>query len=1098
MSRSRRRSNRRRDRAPTPPPISSAFPSVLPLSEPSDAGGEDESAASGPRLRAQTLGAARVLWGPQLITPTFGLQFALLVRLLHTSGHRVPRADIFPELWPGQPEARQRGNLRQLLYKLRTMGMAVSQTDDDVILDKSQVDAVFCVDRSVEHFDRDVTRGDEPFGLWLPGYQGPGTAYERWLSVTRDVVHADVRRVLVTQLRRRRERGDWTGAEVLSRWLLQFDPLNEDATLTIAECVMMSGAKAEAVAILDRYLEELGPDAGDIKLPASQLRRRFTEPSARRRPSLAATERHFVGRETEMAELTMQLRRARWHDGSAVLLHGPAGIGKTRLCTELGKVAQIEGYREVTIECRESDQHRPLGAVMEILPELMSYPGALGCSPESLTVLRRLVGGDPTEQTNEHEKESTTPVVAERVAEDIDSVLRSLRSHTIRNALVDLVGALSDDRPIYLQIEDLQWVDDTTWDILTDLIKRVGQTRLMILATSRYSTIREGSPRSVPTRLIVRRLEPLALEACQKLTKAIGSDLAADFNPEIEEWIISNSGGTPLLLRALVEHWVITGDAAGVPPTLASVIDQRLDRLPPVALRALQLIGILGRNASLERIRSILGLPTHDVVEALERLEESGCLAKGDASLVVTHDVVARAASRRLSRIGEATLRLAAANHYEQECRDREEKARLLDALENFSLVGSQSDIAAFLLRNERDLLELGAPIAVLAPINQVFNDDASQPALSINRLRNRLELEAGEYRRALGGAAGTIDLADIGMRSSDIGVDDVLTYADSAHRADPIVDRDHLASLCASVAEDDQLPRETRLRASAIGITICANTCDSATAARCYSPVASQSTRQPFADAEIRSALLYHAIFGDLSVASKLAKSIIEAATKLRPSTQVAIDYGRAAFTFRLCGEFELARSSFLKQFEISNQLRTPRLAEFPAWQLALIALDAGDMHALAYWNGEIDRLMSSDFDPIAGSFLVAHKARCEIEAGRPETAKRYLDAARNGQPRFPTAKATAYLVALEIGIALAEKAGPPNRALVESAIEKHRLTASYGTSDYLTSVLCTALVRSNEHQLAASLLRRYLCEQRRERGSLPLFLRAVEDLVG
>jgi len=1097
MSRSRRRSNRRRDRAPTPPAISSAFPSVLPPSDPADSGVADGPATSGPQLRAQTLGAARVLWGPQLITPTFGLQFALLVRLLHTPGHRVPRADLFPELWPGQPDARQRGNLRQLLYKLRTMGMGVSQNDDDVLLDRAQVESVFCVDRSVEHFDRDVTRGDEPFGLWLPGYQGPGAAYERWLSVTRDVVHADVRRVLVTQLRRRRERGDWTGAEVLSRWLLQFDPLNEDATLTIAECVMMSGAKAEAVAILDRYLEELGPDAGDIRLPASQLRRRFTEPSARRRPSLAATERHFVGRETEMAELTMQLRRARWHDGSAVLLHGPAGIGKTRLCTELGKVAQIEGYREVTIECRESDQHRPLGAVMEILPELMSYPGALGCSPESLTVLRRLVGGDVVEQSTDPDEDATTPVIPERATEDFDSVIRSMRSHTIRNAFVDLVGALSDDRPIYLQIEDLQWVDDTTWDILTDLIKRVTQTRLMLVATSRYSTVREGSPRSIPTRLIVRRLEPLAVEACQKLTKAIGNDLSADFNPEIEEWIISNSGGTPLLLRALVEHWVITGDAAGVPPTLASVIDQRLDRLPPVALRALQLIGILGRNASLERIRSILGLPTHDVVEALERLEESGCLAKGDASLVVTHDVVARAASRRLSRIGEATLRLAAASHYELEARDREEKARLLDALENLSVVGSESDVAAFLVRNERDLLELGAPIAVLAPIHHVFGDDSTLPAVSVNRIRNRLELEAGEYRRALGGAAGTIDLADLGLRPTEVRVDEILTYADSAHRADPVVDRDHLASLCASIAEDHQLPREARLRASAIGITICANTCDSDTAARCYSPVASTATRPPFADAEIRSALLYHAIFGDLSMASKLAKSILETAAKLRPSTQVAIDYGRAAFTFRLCGEFELARSAFLKQFEIANQLHTPRLSEFPAWQLALIALDAGEMQALAHWNGEIDRLMSSDFDPIAGSFLVAHKARCEIEAGRPDNAKRYLDAARNGQPRFPTAKATAYLVALEIGIALAKDKGPPNRALVESAIEKHRLTASFGTSDYLTSVLCSALVRSSERDLAKSILSRYLNEQRRERGSKPLFLRAIEDQI-
>ena len=335
-----------------------------------------------PRIRVQSLGAARILVGEQIIGAQSEVVFAILLRLVHTPAMSIPRDVLLAELWPDQVSTRQRGNLRQALYKLRGMQVDIALRGETVQLARAQVLRTFSIERDLERFDRDITRGDEPFGVFLPGFVSCSPVFERWVEQTRETVHGDVRRVLVEVLRQRRERADWGATEVLSRWLLQFDPLNEDATLALAECTMLAGGKVEAVAMLDRYLAELGPYAGDIRLPAQLLRKRFTEPPARRRPSLAVTERHFVGREQELAELTMSMRRARWHDGSAVLLHGPAGIGKTRLVTELAKVAQIEGYREICIECRETDLQRPLSVFLEALPELLSSPGALGCSPE--------------------------------------------------------------------------------------------------------------------------------------------------------------------------------------------------------------------------------------------------------------------------------------------------------------------------------------------------------------------------------------------------------------------------------------------------------------------------------------------------------------------------------------------------------------------------------------------------------------------------------------------------------------------------------------------------------------------------------------------
>ncbi|MEN9508023.1 MAG: hypothetical protein RLZZ621_586, partial [Gemmatimonadota bacterium] len=241
----------------------------------------DASVAAAPFLIAQTLGAARLTLGDILIGANAGMLFPLLVRLLFSPGMSVSRGALLNELWPTLPEERRRGNLRQALYKLRGMGLNVAMFGDDVKLDRSQVGRTFCVDRSTDLFERDVLTGHEPLGPFLAGWTASTAEYQQWVEHARETVHADVRRVLVEHLRGKRELADWTTAETIARWLLQFDPLNEEATLTLAECTMMSGAKVEAVAILDRYLADLGPGAGDIRLPATQLRRRFMEPPTR-------------------------------------------------------------------------------------------------------------------------------------------------------------------------------------------------------------------------------------------------------------------------------------------------------------------------------------------------------------------------------------------------------------------------------------------------------------------------------------------------------------------------------------------------------------------------------------------------------------------------------------------------------------------------------------------------------------------------------------------------------------------------------------------------------------------------------------------------
>jgi DNA-binding SARP family transcriptional activator len=1068
MARSRSRSRPTPD-APPLPPLAGLRPTIPPERD------------GVPLLRMQTLGASRLQLGTLQLGMPSGLLFALVLRLVYTPGMAVPREQLLRELWPAYGDVRRRGNLRQALYKLRSMGLQVALVGTVVHLDRGQVAPTFTVERTAALFDRDVIRGAEPFGAFVPGFVAPSAELAEWLDATRESVHADVRRILVEQLRQRRERADWGGAEVLSRWLLQFDPLNEDATLTLAECTMLSGAKVEAVAILDRYLAELGPYAGDIRLPATQLRKRFTEPTARRRPSLASTERHFVGRQSELAALTLSMRRARWHDGSAVLLHGPPGIGKTRLVTELGKVAQIEGYREVSLECRESDQLRPLGPFLEVLPELMASPGALGCSPESMAVLRRLVGeAVVAPEAGSGAEERGAEVVGDA---EMDARLRSIRAHSIRHAIIDLVAAVSDEKPVYMIVEDAHWLDTHSWELLIDLIQRLRSLRVFTLLTSRYSSIRQERPEKIPFSLSIRRLSPLTADECRDLTRAIGSDLTASVPIEVEDWIIDACEGAPLMLRALLEHWAVTGDAGGVPPTLISLLEHRLDRLTPTAVRALQSAELLGRFASLERIRSVLQLPTHELLLALEQLESADCLASSNSALVLTHHLVAQVATDRLSDLVDAALRDSITEMFYAEFNVTGDTSLLIEVLRHLHVSEQFERLAMLLVKHADVLVSSGRPQAVLAVAADV---QLSTPTVAVSRqvarVVARLETETGAFERALraspGGFIDSSDPADL----SETEIDERLSFIEAAYRSDPILDRGELGVSAAAIARNREIKKEIRLRAADIGLVIAANTCDSKLADECFRGLDLSSTDLKSSDLARRLGILYHAPFGSIVTATELAEESYEHARVAAPSTGAIADLGRSGFVFRMLGINAAAAAAFGRARAMAHEIGSPRLAEYPVWQLAQLALEQGDSDSACRLTEELQRLSARGAGTTAHSYVDGHLCLMAISSGDRRAAKSYLAQCIKSLPKVAPLRSLAYTMALELAVNTSDKAWKPDSTYLDVATQRFRATQKLCAADLLAAGMATALIRVGRTDEAREALRAYLLDSRRE----------------
>ncbi len=306
-------------------------------------------------IRLRSLGEAVFEVGDSTITPGAPLRFAALLYFVVERGKRISRQSLTGMLWPAVAEAGGRHSLRHMLYMLRGMGVEFADGPHDVelVADRVAID--------YEMVLREPVTAAQEIGDFLPGYSPSWSqGFADWLEQLRARVNGRFRTAILRALAEAKGHGQWTNVEQLARQCLRFDPLNEEATLAFAEATALSGGKAAAVAILDRYLTELGATPRELKLPASVLRTRIAERLPA--PYNAAADSCFVGREDIMAELTMHLNRARAGLGAGCYVWGSAGIGKSRAVLELMRVAALQGLRPVRVTCQPSDVRRPLSA----------------------------------------------------------------------------------------------------------------------------------------------------------------------------------------------------------------------------------------------------------------------------------------------------------------------------------------------------------------------------------------------------------------------------------------------------------------------------------------------------------------------------------------------------------------------------------------------------------------------------------------------------------------------------------------------------------------------------------------------------------------
>jgi len=365
----------------------------------------------------------------------------------------------------------------------------------------------------------------------------------------------------------------------------------------------------------------------------------------------------FLGRDVELDLLRLAYRRAITQRApELVTLTGDAGLGKTRLAYELfaelrdlpepprimlghnpayGRGIAFWALGEVLRDAAGVGADSSVGTVRAALEERLSSLGATDAG-DLAAALSVPLGGDATDGGEE----------------------------SLKRAWRRLVALLTEDRPLVIGFDDIQWADDGLLDMIEEVTLGLADCPLLIVCTSRPE-LAECRPGFGGTSPNVTRVElrPLTQDAATELSAA----LLPTASRHLAAKVAQSSGGNPFFAeevsrRIADDPDAVTGDSRSLPETVHAAIAARLDRLAADEKHAVQHAAVLGLEFGADALTDLVGEP---VADALARLAGKALLTErvteGQGRYAFRHQLIRDVAYASLPRVERARLHETAA-----------------------------------------------------------------------------------------------------------------------------------------------------------------------------------------------------------------------------------------------------------------------------------------------------------------------------------------------------------------------------------------------------------------------------------------------------
>jgi DNA-binding CsgD family transcriptional regulator len=336
----------------------------------------------------------------------------------------------------------------------------------------------------------------------------------------------------------------------------------------------------------------------------------------------------LVGRHAELARLTGLLDAAASGAPVVALISGDAGVGKTRLVTELAERARRQQFTVLSGRCAELADSVPYLPLADALHEAISEPGpvrdALGRRP----LLARLLPD------------------AAAASEPASAESPGLAQQQLFGTVLGLLSELAESSPVLLILEDLHWADGSTRDLLSFLSRVLHRERLALAATYRSDDLHRRHPLRPVLAELVRLPSVTTVELGPLDDAAMAEHLTAvaerPLDAEVLEGLIGRAEGNAYYAEELLA--AASAGGGELPARLADLLLARTQRLSPDAQLVLRTAAVAGRRVDDALVAAACGLDRPRYEDALrEAVAKQLLVAEPGRGLAFRHALLREA-----------------------------------------------------------------------------------------------------------------------------------------------------------------------------------------------------------------------------------------------------------------------------------------------------------------------------------------------------------------------------------------------------------------------------------------------------------------------
>ncbi|MCC8400494.1 AAA family ATPase [Paraburkholderia sp. MMS20-SJTN17] len=382
---------------------------------------------------------------------------------------------------------------------------------------------------------------------------------------------------------------------------------------------------------------------------------------ARRAPALTP----MLGRDDESRILSELWQAARRGCGQIALVTGDAGIGKSRLAASLLDDARREPSEIYRYFCFPYRQASPLYPCIQQLERSAEFTVS-DLGDEKLRKLEAILTGMAVDDRTLIAELLNLPAPA---LNSLKSLSPAAKRRRTMKALVKLLERASERNPTLVVFEDVQWIDDTSRELLLMIAALVPRMAVLLVVLMRPSTFTDLDDHAGVTHL---PLAPLPASVCAALVRHIAADRPLPAGTVKD--IVLRTDGIPLFLEEVTRATVgdvtrfesAVGSLEGQPLSmlLRASLQSRLNRLGS-AREVLEAAAVIGRDFSMHLLELVVR-PQKDLAAALDRLIDFGLVLKRGApepaftfkhALIrdVAYEIIGRDARRSLhERVAQA------------------------------------------------------------------------------------------------------------------------------------------------------------------------------------------------------------------------------------------------------------------------------------------------------------------------------------------------------------------------------------------------------------------------------------------------------------